>query len=57
MHSLQGIEKIARSALTWVVNAQRPLTILELCVALAIEPGSKELDNDNITDIGIILSV
>ncbi|KAJ7852910.1 hypothetical protein B0H14DRAFT_3136992 [Mycena olivaceomarginata] len=49
--------KIARSALTWVVNAQRPLTILELCVALAIEPGSKELDSDNMTDIGIILSV
>jgi hypothetical protein len=26
-------------------------------VALAIEPGSKELDNDNMTDIVIILSV
>ncbi|KAJ7842548.1 ankyrin repeat-containing domain protein [Mycena olivaceomarginata] len=52
-----GDRKIARSALTWVVNAQRPLTILELCVALAIEPGSKELDNANITDIDIILSV
>ncbi|KAJ7303829.1 ankyrin repeat-containing domain protein [Mycena albidolilacea] len=52
-----GDRKIAQSALTWVVNAQRPLTILELCVALAIEPGSKELDNDNMTDIGIILSV
>ncbi|KAJ7776715.1 ankyrin repeat-containing domain protein [Mycena olivaceomarginata] len=52
-----GDRKIARSALTWVVNAQKPLTILELCMALAIEPGSKELDNDNMTDIGIILSV
>jgi hypothetical protein len=52
-----GDRKIARSALTWVVNAQRPLKISELCVALAIEPGSKELDNDNMTDIVIILSV
>ncbi|KAJ7795329.1 ankyrin repeat-containing domain protein [Mycena olivaceomarginata] len=49
--------KIARSTLTWVVNARRPLTSLELCVALAIEPETRELDNDNMTGIGIILSV
>ncbi|KAJ7818837.1 hypothetical protein B0H14DRAFT_1361953 [Mycena olivaceomarginata] len=50
-------KKIARSTLTWVVNARRPLTSLELCVALAIEPETKELDNDNMTRIGIIISV
>ncbi|KAJ7818834.1 vegetative incompatibility protein HET-E-1 [Mycena olivaceomarginata] len=54
----QGEEdrKIARSTLTWVVNARRPLTSLELCVALAIEPKTTKLDNDNMTTIGIILS-
>jgi hypothetical protein len=49
--------KIAQSTLTWVVNARRPLTSLELCVALAIEPKTTELDNDNMTTIGIIVSV
>ncbi|KAJ7718038.1 ankyrin repeat domain-containing protein [Mycena olivaceomarginata] len=55
----QGEEdrKIAQSSLTWVVNARRPLTSLELRVALAIEPETRELDNDNMTGIGIILSV
>ncbi|KAJ7839843.1 ankyrin repeat domain-containing protein [Mycena olivaceomarginata] len=55
----QGEEdrKIAQSTLTWVVNARRPLTSLELCVALAIEPKTTELDNDNMTTIGIVLSV
>ncbi|KAJ7795316.1 ankyrin repeat domain-containing protein [Mycena olivaceomarginata] len=55
----QGAEdrKIAQSTLTWVVNAKRPLTSLELRVALAIEPETRELDNDNMTGIGIILSV
>ncbi|KAJ7693718.1 ankyrin repeat domain-containing protein [Mycena olivaceomarginata] len=55
----QGEEdrKIARSTLTWVVNARRPLTSLELREALAIEPETRELDNDNMTGIGIILSV
>ncbi|KAJ7695238.1 hypothetical protein B0H14DRAFT_2485904 [Mycena olivaceomarginata] len=55
----QGEEdrKIAQSTLTWVINARRPLTSLELCVALAIEPKTTELDNDNMTTIGIILSV
>ncbi|KAJ7710106.1 ankyrin repeat-containing domain protein [Mycena olivaceomarginata] len=54
----QGEEdkKIAQSALTWVANARRPLTSSELCVALAIEPKTTELDNDNMTTIGIILS-
>ncbi|KAJ7795320.1 ankyrin repeat-containing domain protein [Mycena olivaceomarginata] len=55
----QGEEdrKIAQSTLTWVVNARRPLTSLELRVALAIEPETRELDNVNMTGIGIILSV
>ncbi|KAJ7923122.1 ankyrin repeat-containing domain protein [Mycena leptocephala] len=48
---------IAHSALTWVVNAKRPLTVAELQAALAVEPGAQELDDDNILDIEIILAV
>jgi ankyrin repeat protein len=48
---------VAHSALTWVANAKRPLTVPEIQVALAIEPGARHLDTDNILDIEIILSV
>src|SRR5436305_1770017 len=48
---------IAHSALIWVVNAKRPLTVAELQVALAVEPGTTELDDDNLLDIEIILAV
>jgi ankyrin repeat protein len=47
---------IAHSTLTWVVNAKRLLTVAELQVALAVEPGAKELDDDNLLDIEIILA-
>jgi ankyrin repeat protein len=47
----------AYSTLIWVANAKRPLTAVELQTALAIEPGTKGLDQDNILDIDIILSV
>ncbi|KAF7365803.1 hypothetical protein MVEN_00454400 [Mycena venus] len=49
--------KTARSALTWVANAKRSLTVSEITVALAIEPDAQRLDEDNILDIGIILAV
>ncbi|KAJ7130172.1 hypothetical protein C8R44DRAFT_774980 [Mycena epipterygia] len=48
---------IARSALTWISNAKRLLTVSELREALAIEPGTEALDHDNLLDISIILSV
>jgi hypothetical protein len=48
---------IAHSTLTWVANAKRPLTVLEIQTALAVEPGTKSLDEDNILDVEIILSV
>ncbi|KAJ6540325.1 hypothetical protein B0H19DRAFT_1239672 [Mycena capillaripes] len=48
---------IAHSALTWVVNAKRPLTVTELRVALAVEPDTRQLDDDNILDIELVLSV
>ncbi|KAJ7117179.1 hypothetical protein C8R44DRAFT_926117 [Mycena epipterygia] len=49
--------RIAHLTLTWVANVKRPLRVPELREALAIEPGAKQLDQDNILDIEIILSV
>ncbi|KAJ6536855.1 hypothetical protein B0H19DRAFT_1003798, partial [Mycena capillaripes] len=48
---------IAHSALTWVVNAKRPLTVTELQVALAVEPDDQHLDYDSLLDVEIILNV
>ncbi|KAJ7028851.1 hypothetical protein C8F04DRAFT_1398720 [Mycena alexandri] len=47
---------IANSTLAWVANTKRRLTALELQTALAIEPGTKALDKDNMLDIDTILS-
>ncbi|KAJ6542334.1 ankyrin repeat-containing domain protein [Mycena vulgaris] len=50
--------KTAHSTMTWVANAKRPLTVKELQVALAVEPGMRKLDEEeDLTDIDIILSV
>jgi hypothetical protein len=49
--------KIAYSALIWVTNAKRPLTFEELQVALAVEPGTQQLDEENVMAIGEILSL
>ncbi|KAJ7159603.1 ankyrin repeat-containing domain protein [Mycena filopes] len=48
---------IAHSALMWVANAQRPLRVSDVRLALAIEPGTQQLDDDNILDIELILAV
>ncbi|KAJ7040492.1 hypothetical protein C8F04DRAFT_237798 [Mycena alexandri] len=50
-------KKTARSALIWVAHAKRPLNVSEITGALAIEPGDRKLDEDNVLDINIILSV
>ncbi|KAJ7218761.1 ankyrin repeat-containing domain protein [Mycena rebaudengoi] len=49
--------EIARRALIWVANAKRPLSVHELCEALAIELGATTLDADGILDIEFIVSV
>ncbi|KAJ7046349.1 hypothetical protein C8F04DRAFT_988023, partial [Mycena alexandri] len=49
--------KIAHSALMWVANAKRLLRVSEIRMALAIEPEARQLDEDNILDIELILSV
>ncbi|RYP10462.1 hypothetical protein DL764_000645 [Monosporascus ibericus] len=48
---------LAKSVLSWISYAQRPLTTGELCHALAVEPGEDELDQDNIPDVEDIISV
>ncbi|KAJ6545367.1 hypothetical protein B0H19DRAFT_861021, partial [Mycena capillaripes] len=49
--------KITHSTLAWVANAKRPLKVADITVALAIEPGAQQLDEDNFLDIDIILAV
>ena len=48
---------LARNVLSWITYAQRALTVGELCHALAVEPGEKELHQDNIPDIEDVVSV
>lgn len=48
---------LAKSVLAWLSYAQRPLTVLELCHALAVKTDDEELDTDNISDIDDIVSV
>lgn len=55
----QGREKeeLAEQVLSWIACAERPLTILELQYALAVEVGESELDKDNLREIEDIISV
>jgi hypothetical protein len=54
---LPGKSARAKDVLSWITYAQRPLTIDELCHALAVEPGDRELDEDNIPEVEDIVSV
>ncbi|OBT78240.1 hypothetical protein VF21_03031 [Pseudogymnoascus sp. 05NY08] len=49
--------KLAKSALSWITYAERPLTKGELCHALAVECDDIDLDEDNILDVEDIVSV
>jgi ankyrin repeat protein len=48
---------LARSALSWITYAHRPLSTTELCQALAISPGDLELDADNVPDVEEVITV
>ena len=48
---------LAKSVLSWITYAERPLTTGELCHALAVELGEDELDPDNIPDVEDLVSV
>lgn len=48
---------LALRVLSWITNTKRALTILELRHALAVEEEEHDLDEDNLTDEDIIISV
>jgi ankyrin repeat protein len=48
---------LAMSVLAWIINAKRPLTVVELCHAVAIEPKQESLDPGDIHDINDLVSV
>ncbi|KIX02772.1 uncharacterized protein Z518_08714 [Rhinocladiella mackenziei CBS 650.93] len=50
-------EILAKQVLAWITCAKRPLTTLELRHALAVEVGEPEFDDDNLPDIGDMISV
>jgi hypothetical protein len=54
---LQDQEELAKQVLSWITCAKRPLTILELQHALAIEVGNSELDEENLPQIEDMVSV
>jgi len=48
---------LARRVLSWMTYVQRLLTTGELCHAVGVEAGDKELDDDNIPDVEDVASV
>jgi len=49
--------RIAKQMLAWMLRARRPLKTPELLHALAIEPGDKHLDDDNILETEQLLTL
>ena len=48
---------LARKVLCWLFYAYQPLTMLEVQHAVAVEIGDQSLDDDNIPEEGLLLSV
>jgi Ankyrin repeats (3 copies) len=46
-----GFKELAWKVLLWITCAKRPLTVLEIRHALAVEKGDSRLDEDNLPDI------
>jgi hypothetical protein len=53
----QGFCDLAKRVLSWITYAQRLLTTEELQHALAVEIGKLELDETNIPDVNVMVSV
>jgi Ankyrin repeats (3 copies)/Ankyrin repeats (many copies) len=49
--------KLAGQVLSWISYALRPLTIIEIQHALAVEPGDEDFDEDALPDQDILVSV
>ncbi|KAF3936581.1 Ankyrin-2 [Dactylella cylindrospora] len=54
---LAGFRALAEKALAWVIQAKRPLTIIELQYCLAVEPATAELDPSNISPEDLIVNI
>jgi len=54
----QGAEKarLGIAVLMWISHSERPLKVDELCHALGVEIGSRDLDIDNVPSIGTLLA-
>ncbi|RPA91518.1 hypothetical protein L873DRAFT_1752079 [Choiromyces venosus 120613-1] len=50
------MSRLGMAALMWTSLAERPLSITELCYALAVKIGTTELDPDNIPSIQTVLA-
>ena len=61
MEPIQGqvpeYRELARQVLLWITCAKRRLTSLGLQHAIAAEVDKSELDRENLTDTGLIVSV
>src|ERR1700753_1255008 len=55
-YQIDNYQNLARSALSWVVCAERPLTATELRYALAVEINTAKFDEKALLDIEHILS-
>ncbi|KAJ3939669.1 uncharacterized protein N0V96_010453 [Colletotrichum fioriniae] len=49
--------ELAQNILSWITGAMRPLKVVELQHALAIEEDEAEIDQDNITPVETMLSI
>ncbi|PHH75993.1 hypothetical protein CDD80_1894 [Ophiocordyceps camponoti-rufipedis] len=49
--------KLARQVLLWIIYAKWPLTTMELQHALTLEPGDRELDEENIPEVQDLVAV
>ena len=53
----EGLSKLAKQVLSWIICAKRPLTTLELQHALAVEIGESKLDEEKLLPIENMISV
>ena len=51
-----GRARLGMAALMWISYSERPLGVVELCHALAVEIGSPNLYADDVPSIGTLLS-
>jgi len=52
-----GFRDLAKQVLSWIICAKRPLTTLELRHALGVEISEPKLDEDNLSEIEVMVSV